>query len=65
MGAVKLHGSTVGLNSLGHSAFLFNQRALTARTVLIDFIGLGLHRPLHDLALQFLSALAYLLFDKT
>jgi hypothetical protein len=52
------------MDRFGHAPLSLDQRCLTARAALIDRIGLGLHSPLHDLALEFKRALADLLLDK-
>jgi hypothetical protein len=52
------------MDRFGHAPFPLDQGCLTARAALIDRIGLGLHRPFHDLALEFEGALPDPLFDK-
>jgi hypothetical protein len=52
------------MDRFGHAPFPLDQGCLTAPAALIDRIGLGLHRPFHDLALEFKRALPDLLLDK-
>jgi hypothetical protein len=52
------------MDRFGHAPFLLDQGCLTARAALIDRIGLGLHRPFHDLALESKRALPDLLLNK-
>ncbi|MHC1767015.1 MAG: hypothetical protein AB9869_22395 [Verrucomicrobiia bacterium] len=64
VGSKQSHGPAVGTDRFRHTPFPLDQGCLTARAALVDRVGFGLHRPFHNLALDFQRALPDLLLDK-